>query len=81
MTCNNGLSVTGSILNYGTFAASGAISCHNGFSGTDGTVSFAANAIVLASVNGLTSRLTKLDNLTRSMAVIATITSNSITIK
>ena len=80
VTCNNGLTVTGSILNYGRFAASGAVSCHNGFSVTAGTVSFAANAIALTSVNGLTSRLTKLDNLTGSMTVIATIISNTITI-
>jgi hypothetical protein len=47
---------------------------------TAGTVSFAANAIALVAVNGLSSRLTKLDNLTGSTAIVSTITSNILTI-
>ena len=104
VTCNNGLTVTGSTLNYGTFASSGSVSCNNGLTVTagglssntitssglvtcsngltvsSGTVTFQANAIGLAMVNGLNSRLTKLDNLTGSTAVVSTITSNTLTI-
>ena len=90
VTCNNGLTVTGSILNYGTFAASGLTSntitssglltASNGLTVSSGTVSFQANAVGLASVNGLVSRLTKLDNLTGSVAVNSTITTNILTI-
>ena len=104
MTCNNGLTVTGSILNYGNFASSclmslnngltvtaggltsntitssGLLTASNGLTVSSGTVSFPANAIALVSVNGLTSRLTKLDNLTGSTAINSTITSNTLTI-
>ena len=104
VTASNGLTVTGSTLNYGTFASSGSVSCNNdltvtadgltsntisssglltasnGLTVSSGTVSFPANTIGLAVLNGLTSRLTKLDNLTGSTAVIATISSNTITI-
>jgi len=45
-----------------------------------GTVSFAANAVPLAAINGLASRLTKLDNLTGSVSIVSTITSNILTI-
>ena len=103
-TCNNGLTVTGSILNYGTFAASGLMTLNNGLSVTaggltsntitssglltasngltvsSGTVSFQANVIALGAVNGLVARLTKLDNLTGSVAVVSTISSNVLTI-
>ena len=104
VTCNNGLTVTGSILNYGTFAASGLMSLNggltvtaggltsnsitsgglltasNGLTVSSGTVSFQANSVGLASVNGLVSRLTQLDNLTGSTAVNSTITSNVLSI-
>jgi hypothetical protein len=43
-------------------------------------VSFVANAIGLGMINGLSSRLAKLDNLTGSTAVVSTITSNILTI-
>ena len=77
VACSNGLSVTGSTLNYGTFASSGSVTCNNGFSVTAGTVSFVANSIALADVIGLSTRLTKLDNLTGSTAIFSTITSNT----
>ena len=104
ITCNNGLTVTGSILNYGTFTASGLMTLNNGLSVTSGgltsnaitssglltasngltvssgTVSFQANTIGPAAVNGLNSRLTKLDNLTGSVAVVSTITTNTLII-
>ena len=104
VTCNNGLTVTGSTLNYGTFASSGSVSCNNGLtvtaggltsntitsSGlltasngltvTAGTVTFVAGAVALAAVNGLSSRLAKLDNLSGSTAVVSTITTNTLTI-
>ena len=104
VTCNNELTVTGSILNYGTYAASGLMTLNNGLSVTaggltsntitssglltasngltvaSGTVTFASNAVALATVNGLVSRLTKLDNLTGSTAINSTITSNVLSI-
>ena len=80
VTCNNGLSVTGGLLNYGTFASSGAVSCNNGFAVTAGTVSFPANAIGLGAVNGLGTTLAKLQNLTGGVSVVSTITSNVLTI-
>jgi hypothetical protein len=45
-----------------------------------GSVSFAANAIGLGMINGLSSRLAKLDNLTGAVSVVSTITSNILTI-
>jgi len=80
LTCSNGLSVTGGILNYGTLASSGSVSCNNGFSVTAGTVSFPANSIGLGAVNGLGTTLARLQNLTGSVAVVSTITSNVLTI-
>ena len=70
----------GGILSYGSFASSGSVSCNNGFSVTSGTVSFASNAVALGAVNGLATRLQKLDNLSGSSAVNSTITSNILTI-
>ena len=52
----------------------------NGLTVTSGTITLAANSVSLAVVNGLVSRLTELDNLTGSTAVIGTISSNTITI-
>ncbi len=80
VTCSNGLSVTGGILNYGTFASSNTVTCNNGFSVTSGTVSFVNNSIGLAAVNGLGTTLARLQNLTGSVAVVSTITSNILTI-
>ena len=80
VTCNNGLTVTGGILNYRTFASSGSVSCNNGFAVTAGTVSLPANSLTNAAVNGLGSILGKLQNLTGSVAVVSTITSNILTI-
>jgi hypothetical protein len=45
-----------------------------------GTVTFPANAIGLGAVNGLGTTLAKLQNLTGSVAVVSTITSNVLTI-
>jgi hypothetical protein len=80
LTCSNGLTVTGAILNYGTFAASSTVTCNNGFTVSNGTVSFPANAIGLGAVNGLGTTLARLQNLTGSVAVVSTITSNVLTI-
>ena len=80
ITCTNGLSVSGGILNYGSFASSGAVSCNNGFSVTAGTVSLPANSLTNAAVNGLGTILGKLSNLTGATAVVSTITSNVLTI-
>ena len=60
--------------------SSGLVTASNGLTVSSGTVTFQANAIGLAMVNGLNSRLTKLDNLTGSTAVVSTITSNTLTI-
>jgi len=78
LTCGDGLYVTGGLLNYGTLASSNTVTCHNGFSVTNGTVSFPANTIALVAVNGLNSRLAKLDNLCGSAAVVSTISINNI---
>jgi hypothetical protein len=56
------------------------LTASNGFTVTAGTITFQSNAVPLASVNGLNARLTKLDNLTGSVAVVTTITSNILTI-
>ena len=47
---------------------------------TAGTVTFQANAIGVAAVSGLGTTLAKLQNLTGSVAVVSTITSNVLTI-
>ena len=84
ITCSNGLS-SGSISNTGTLTSntitsSGLVTCSNGLTVSSGTVSFQANSVGLAMVNGLVSRLTKLDNLSGSVAVVSTISSNVLTI-
>jgi len=56
------------------------LTASNGFTITGGTVTIGANLVPLASINGLAARLTKLDNLTGSSAVVSTITSNILTI-
>ena len=52
----------------------------NGFTVSAGTVSLPANSLTNAAVNGLGSVLGKLQNLTGSVAVVSTITSNILTI-
>ena len=47
---------------------------------TAGSVSFQANAVALAAVNTLVTRLQKLDNLTGTSAIVSTISSNVLTI-
>ena len=84
ITCSNGLS-SGSISNTGaltsnTITSSGLVTCSNGLTVSAGTVSFQANAITATTINGLNSRLAKLDNLTGSAAIVSTITSNTLTI-
>jgi hypothetical protein len=93
---SNGVITSGSIVNSGSISSSSItnsglltsntitstnlLTASNGFTVTAGSVSFAANAVPLASINGLNSRLTKLDNLTGSTAVVGTITSNVLNI-
>jgi hypothetical protein len=95
ISCTAGLS-SGSIVNSGSISSasitnSGALSSNtitsastitasNGFTVTAGTVSFPANAIALAAVNGLGATLGRLNNLTGMTAVVSTITSNILTI-
>jgi len=84
ITCSNGLS-SASITNSGlltsnTITSASTLTASNGFTITAGTVTFPANAISIASVNTLSTRLAKLDNLTGSTAVVSTITSNVLTI-
>ena len=76
---------SGSIANSGaltsnTITCASTLTASNGFTVTAGTVTFQANAVALAAVNNLTSRLTKLDNLSGSTAINSTITSNTLTI-
>ena len=74
-TINNSGSLTSN-----SITSTNLLTASNGLTVSSGTVSFQANAIPLASVNGLVSRITKLDNLTVSAAVVSTITSNTLTI-
>ena len=67
-------------LSSNTITSSGLVTCSNGLTLTTGTFSAPANAVALAAVNGLSSRLTKLDNLTGSTAINSTISSNTLTI-
>ena len=76
---------SGSITNTGalssnTITSASTLTASNGFTVSAGTVSFPANAISLGATNGLSSRLTKLDNLTGSTAIVSTITTNILTI-
>ena len=80
MTLNGGLNVTSGGLTSNTITSSGLVTCSNGLTVSSGTVSFQANVIGLASINSLVSRLTKLDNLSGSVAVNSTITTNILTI-
>ena len=80
ITCSNGLTVTAGGLTSNTITSSGLLTASNGLTVSSGTVSFQANTVALGAVNGLVARLTKLDNLTGSVAVVSTITSNTLTI-
>jgi hypothetical protein len=84
ITCSNGLS-SASITNSGlltsnTITSASTLTASNNFKVSAGTVSFPANAIGTAAVNGLGSTLAKLQNLTGSVAVVSTISSNILTI-
>jgi hypothetical protein len=75
------VSITNSgLLTSNTITCSSTLTASNGFTVSAGAVSFPANAIGLGMINGLNSRLAKLDNLTGSTAVVSTITSNVLTI-
>jgi hypothetical protein len=82
---NSGALSSASISNSGalssnTITSASTLTASNGFTVSAGTVSFPANAIATAAVNGLGSTLAKLQNLTGSVAVVSTITSNILTI-
>ena len=84
VTCSNGLS-SGSITNSGlltsnTITCASTLTASNGFTVSAGTVSFPGNAIGLGAVNGLGTTLARLQNLTGSVAVVSTITSNVLTL-
>ena len=84
ITCSNGLS-SASITNSGlltsnTITCASTLTASNGFTVSAGTVSLPANSLTNAAVNGLGSTLAKLQNLTGSVAVVSTITSNILTI-
>jgi hypothetical protein len=82
---NSGSLSSGSIANSGlltsnTITCASTLTASNGFTVTAGTVSLPANSLTNAAVNGLGTRLAKLDNLTGSTAVVSTITINVLTI-
>ena len=82
---NSGSLSSGSITNTGaltsnTITSTNLLTASNGLTVSGGSVSYAAGAIALTAINGLNGRLTKLDNLTGSTAIVSTITSNVLTI-
>ena len=82
---NSGSISSASISNSGlltsnTITCASTLTASNGFTVSAGTVSLPANSLTNAAVNGLGTRLAKLDNLTGSTAVVSTITSNVLTI-
>ena len=82
---NSSLITSGAITNNGalisnTITSSGLVTCNNGLTVTAGTISLPANSLKNADVNGLGTTLGKLLNLTGSVAVVSTITSNVLTI-
>ena len=84
ITCSNGLS-SASITNSGlltsnTITCASTLTASNGFTVSAGSVSLPANSLTNAAVNGLATLLGKLSNLTGSVAVVSTITSNVLTI-
>ena len=80
VSCNSGLTVTAGGLTSNTITSTGLLTASNGLTVTTGTISVPANSLGLATVNGLVSRLTKLDNLTGSTAINSSIVSNVLTI-
>jgi len=85
-TINNTSSLTSNSITCTTGLTSNTITCastltaSNGFTVSAGTVSLPANSLTNAAVNGLGSLLGRLQNLTGSVAVVSTITSNVLTI-
>ena len=82
---NSGALSSASITNSGlltsnTITCASTLTASNGFTVSAGTVSFPANTIGLGAVNGLGTTLARLQNLTGSVAVVGTITSNVLTI-
>ena len=75
------VSITNSgLLTSNTITCASTLTASNGFTVSAGTVSFPANAIGLGAINGLGTTLARLQNLTGSVAVVSTITSNVLTI-
>jgi hypothetical protein len=75
------VSITNSgLLTSNTITCASTLTASNGFTVSAGTVSFPANGIGLGAVNGLGTTLARLQNLTGSVAVVGTITSNVLTI-
>jgi adhesin HecA-like repeat protein len=82
---NSGSISSASISNSGlltsnTITCASTLTASNGFVVSAGTVSLPANSLTNTAINGLGTRLAKLDNLTGSVAVVSTITSNVLTI-
>jgi len=82
---NSGSISSASITNSGalssnTITSTNLLTASNGLTVSGGTVTYAAGAIASTAINGLNGRLTKLDNLTGSAAIVSTITSNILTI-
>ena len=82
--CSNGLS-SSSISNSGlltsnTITCASTLTCSNGFTVSSGSVALPANSLTNAAVNGLGTILGKLSNLTGSVAIVSTITSNVLTL-
>ena len=82
---NTGALSSGSITNTGaltsnTITSTNLLTASNGLTVTTGTITLAANSIALAAVSNLSTRLTKLDNLTGSTAINSSIVSNVLTI-
>ena len=73
---SNTITNTGALTS-NTITSSGLLTALNGLTVSAGIVTF---AVALAAINGLVSRLTKLDNLTGSTAIVSAITSNTLTI-
>jgi hypothetical protein len=82
---NTGALTSGSIVNSGlltsnTITCASTLTASNGLTVSAGTVSLPANSLTNAAVNGLGTILGRLQNLTGSVSVVSTITSNILTI-
>ena len=75
---SNTITNTGALTS-NTITSSGLLTASNGLT-VAGAVSLPANAIAAAAVNTLVTRLAKLENLTGMVAVVSTITTNTLTI-